>query len=302
MNRNTESHFSKIPTANIQRSSFDTSAETVTTFNSGELIPLLVKEVYPGDTFSITSSKIVRAQTLLAPIFGNMYLDTYWFYVPNRLVWEHWPEFTGESKDSPWISPTQYNLPRITSPENGWTTGTIADYMGIPVNRKMTSSKHIPQALPFRGYAMICNEFFRDENLSDPLNIPTGDANQSGTNGDDYVNDVANGGMPFKVAKYHDYFTSCLPAPSRGDPVDVPVNVLFNGSGRVPVVASDVVVPADEMFKITNTQDPGAYPTYIAPKSWTDESFVTDSFKTGFPLHIGRVTSVILAVVEVSEI
>lgn len=259
MNRNVESHFSKIPTANIPRSSFDTSAETITTFNAGELIPLLVKEVYPGDTFSVTSSKVIRAQTLLNPIFGNMYLDTYWFYVPNRLVWTHWAEFTGESKDSPWISSTQYNLPRIKSPENGWSTGTIADYMGIPTGVKMSGSKHIPQALPFRGYAMICNEFFRDENLTDPLNIPTGDANQTGSNGDDFVNDVANGGMPFKVARYHDYYSSCLPQPSRGDPVDVPVDVVYNKDARLPVTSFNKPIPFNEFMHWSGTPESGQF-------------------------------------------
>lgn len=225
MNRNVESHFSELPAAEIQRSTFDRSASYKTSFNVGDLIPFYVDEVLPGDTFDITTAKVVRSQTMLTPVMDNIYLDTYYFFVPNRLVWKHWKEFCGENTQGAWAPSVEYTIPTIAPPVGGFSTGTIADYMGLPVGIEWNASDELaPSALPFRAYALICNEFFRDQNLSDPLLIPLDDANQNGVNSDNYISDVANGGKPFKAAKYHDYFTSALPAPLKAsEPVGVPV-------------------------------------------------------------------------------
>ena len=219
MNRNVESHFSQLPRAEIQRSRFDRSSSVKTTFNVGDIIPFYVDEVLPGDTFDIKTSKVVRMQSLVTPIMDNIYLDTYFFFVPNRLVWEHWQEFNGENTQSAWIPTTEYQVPQLTAPADGWSIGTIADYMGIPTGVSGLSVN----AMPFRAYALIMNDWFRDENLSDPLNVPVNDVTQTGSNGDDYVTDVALGGLPFRAAKYHDYFTSCLPAPQKGPDVLLPL-------------------------------------------------------------------------------
>ena len=180
MNRNVESHFSMLPHADISRSRFDRSHSVKTSFNVGDLIPFYVDEVLPGDTFSIDTSKVVRMQSLITPVMDNIYLDTYFFFVPNRLIWEHWQEFNGENTQSAWIPTVEYEVPQITAPSGGWNVGTIADYFGLPVGVDNISVN----ALPFRAYALICDEWFRDQNLSDPLNIPVDDATVAGVNDD----------------------------------------------------------------------------------------------------------------------
>ena len=233
MNRNVESHFSQLPKADIQRSRFDRSSSVKTTFNVGDIIPFYVDEVLQGDTFDIKTSKVVRMQSLVTPIMDNIYLDTYFFFVPNRLTWEHWQEFNGENTQSAWIPTTEYQVPQLTAPSGGWSIGTIADYMGIPTGVANLSVN----ALPFRAYALIMDGWFRDQNLSDPLNIPVNDVTQSGSNGSNYITDIALGGMPFKAAKYHDYFTSCLPSPQKGPDVLLPLG------SQAPVIT----LPTSEM-------------------------------------------------------
>lgn len=230
MNRNVESHFSQLPSVQIGRSRFDRSSSVKTTFNAGQLIPFYVDEVLPGDTFDVRTSRVVRMQTLMAPIMDNVYLDTYYFFVPSRLCWEHWRELNGENRESAWAPTVEYTVPQITAPSGGWNVGTIADYMGLPTGVAGISVS----ALPFRAYALICNEWFRDENLSDPLNIPLGDATVQGVNTGTFVSDVAKGGLPYTAAKYHDYFTSCLPAPQKGPDVTIPLGTF----GDIPVVGN----------------------------------------------------------------
>ncbi len=230
MNRNVESHFALNPTRiDLSRSTFDRSASVKTSFNAGDIVPFFIEEVLPGDTFNVKSSKVVRMQTLLTPMMDNVYLDTYYFFVPNRLVWKHWKEFNGENTESAWIAQTTYEVPQITSPaDTGWSVGTIADYFGIPTGVPNLSVS----ALPFRAYALIMNEWFRDQNLSDPLVVPDDDATVVGVNTGTFVSDVAKGGKPYIAAKYHDYFTSCLPSPQKGPDVTIPVA----SAGNLPVL------------------------------------------------------------------
>lgn len=220
MNRNVESHFATLPHADISRSRFDRSSSLKTSFNVGDVIPFYIDEVLPGDTFNVKTSKVVRMQSLITPVMDNIYLDTYFFFVPNRLVWNHWKEFNGENTQSAWLPSVEYEVPQLESPDGGWNVGTLADYFGLPTGVDNLSVS----ALPFRAYGLIMNEWFRDENLSDPLNIPVDDATVTGVNTGNYITDVVKGGKPFKAAKYHDYFTSCLPAPQKGPDVTIPVS------------------------------------------------------------------------------
>lgn len=224
MNRNTESHFSLLPHMNISRSRFDRSASVKTSFNAGSIVPFYLEEVLPGDTFNVKTSRVVRMQTLLTPMMDNVYLDTYYFFVPNRLVWQHWKEFCGENTESAWIPETEYSIPQIKAPEGGWQVGTIADYFGIPTGVSGISVS----ALPFRAYALIMNEWFRDENLQDPLVVPLDDSTVDGVNTGTFVTDVSKGGLPYIACKYHDYYTSCLPAPQKSVDITIPVSAGSN--------------------------------------------------------------------------
>ncbi len=217
--RNENSRFAQLPSVNISRSKFKRDSTVKTSFNVGDLVPFYIDEVLPGDTFQVKTNLVARMQPLVSAPMDNLYLDTYFFFVPNRLVWNHWKELNGENTESAWIPETDYQVPQITAPTGGWQIGTIADYFGIPVNVSGLSVS----ALPFRAYSLICNEWFRDQNLKDPLETPLGDATVVGVNTGNYITDCAKGGLPFKAAKLHDYFTSCLPGPQKGPDVTISV-------------------------------------------------------------------------------
>lgn len=240
MNRNVESHFALNPTRiDMSRSTFDRSASIKTSFNVGDIVPFFLEEVLPGDTFNVHSSKVVRMQTLLTPMMDNVYLDTYYFFVPNRLVWNHWKAFNGENTESAWIPQTEYSVPQITAPAGGWNVGTLADYFGLPTGVAGISVS----ALPFRAYALVMNEWFRDQNLQDPLVVPVDDATVQGVNTGNFISDVAKGGLPYIASKYHDYFTSCLPSPQKGP--DVTLSVVSQGD--LPVIAKSDLTPVTKV-------------------------------------------------------
>lgn len=268
MNRNVESHFALNPTRiDMSRSTFDRSASVKTSFNVGDIVPFFLEEVLPGDTFNVRTSKVVRMQTLLTPMMDNVYLDSYYFFVPNRLVWNHWKEFNGENTESAWIPTTEYSVPQITSPSAGWSVGTLADYFGLPTGVGGLSVS----ALPFRAYALVMNEWFRDQNLQDPLVVPVDDATVVGVNSGNFVTDCAKGGLPYIAAKYHDYFTSCLPSPQKGP--DVTLSVASQGD--LPVVAKSQVVPDPGSYSICfkhNFADNLSYPLYAKSPSTLDSS------------------------------
>lgn len=231
----------------MKRSKFPRSQDHKTTMSAGLLYPLLVDEVLPGDTFSVDMSSLIRMSTPIHPVMDNCFLDTYWFFVPNRIVWDHWKEFMGESPSDPYINPIEYSVPQLVPYQAGDDDSRIPfksllDYLGVPPD---TTPSEV-NALPVRGFCKIWNEWFRDQNLQNAINVDTGDANityacygaewNSNIEGtDDYVINTAHGGDLPPVNKYHDYFTSALKEPQKGDPVAIPL------SGFAPVYANNLI-------------------------------------------------------------
>nr|QJB21041.1 MAG: major capsid protein [Microvirus sp.] len=211
--------FSQIPNSTIQRSIFDRSHDYKTTFDAGYLIPFFVDEVLPGDTFKLRVNAFVRMNTLIAPFLDNVFMDTFFFFVPTRLVWDHWQRFCGEQKN-PGDS-TDFLIPSLSG-TNTFTNCSIFDYMGLPTGVSLDPSNTPINALPFRAYNLIYNEWFRDENLIDSIAVPTGD-------GPDPISNYTLR----KRAKRHDYFTSALPWPQKGPSVDVAL------TGNAPVRGFD---------------------------------------------------------------
>ena len=250
--------FSLVPSAEIRRSSFDRSHGYKTTFDSGRLVPFFLDEALPGDTFNLSCSLFARLATPIAPFMDNLFLETFFFFVPARLVWDHWQAFNGEQA-KPGAS-TDYLVPlsKVTNLQNG----TIGDYFGLPtnVNKPLSVS-----ALPGRSLALIWNEWFRDENLQDPLDFVTDDTGKVLAEGDFYAM------PPLPRGKRHDYFTSALPWPQKGDSVDLPLGGRLNIVGPrvkemstvgnlVKFTGSDGHFGSDEGYFNNNRDDIRFYP------------------------------------------
>lgn len=225
MNRNSEQHYSQVPHAEIRRSRFKRDFSLLTTINEGDLVPIYVDEVLPGDTFKIDVNGLVRMATPLYPVMDNSNMDVFFFFVPCRLLWEHFVNMMGQNDNTFWAETTEYTTPQVTAPTGGWNVGTIADYMGIPTGIEGISVN----AMPFRAYAKIWNEWFRDENLQQPATQSKTDATTAGSNTGNKLSDAEAGGQTLKVAKHKDYFTSSLPQPQKGESAGLPL------TGNIPV-------------------------------------------------------------------
>lgn len=256
MNRNAEQHYSQVPHANVPRARFKRDYSLLTTMNEGDLVPIYCDEVLPADTAKIDLNALMRMSTPLYPVMDNCYCDFYFFFVPSRLLWEHFENLMGQNDSTFWAEPTEYTTPKTTAPSGGWNVGTLADYFGIPTgvaNLQVNS-------LPFRAYAKIWNEWFRDENLQQPVTMSKTDATTAGSNTGTNLTDAEAGGLPLKVCKYKDYFTSCLPSPQKGNAVNLPLN----GPAKVKLYddknLTEVFKKSIE-FVSSNNVEPGMYNT-----------------------------------------
>lgn len=248
MNRNNERHFNNIPQMKTSRSRFKMKQDIKLTLDAGQLIPFYVAETLPGDTFSVDTKGICRMATPIYPVMDNCYLDIYYFHVPMRIVWDHTKEFFGENNEEAWAQKTEYKIPKIKIKGSAGAEldqkipheGSIADYFGIPINittEKNTTEKGEINALPFRGYVKIWNEWFRDQNIDNPAILKTGDQDETieiGGNWDTLSKNIIlqnalKGGKPLWVNKFHDRFTSALPYPQKGEATLIPM------SGNAPI-------------------------------------------------------------------
>lgn len=237
-------NFSQIPSVSIARSSFDRGHSYKTTFDADKLIPFYCDEALPGDSFNCKVTAFARLNTPIVPLMDNMYLDTHWFSVPYRLIWDNWERFNG-AQDNPGDS-IDYAVPTTDAPAGGHLAESLADYMGIPTNVAGLTTNALHQ----RAYNLIWNEWFRDENLQDSLTVPKDDGP-----------DLSTLYTVQKRGKKHDYFTSALPWAQKGDPIKIPMG------SRAPITTDGL---ANETISAYST-DKAAYRAF-----YTDETAGTD--------------------------
>lgn len=282
-----QSHFALLPQANIKRSVFDRSFVYKTTFDEGKLIPYFVDEVLPGDTFTLNPVEFCRLATPVVPFMDNLYIESFFFFVPCRLVWDNWAKMCGE-QENPEDS-TDFIVPTVSISGGYNPVGNVIDYMGLGTylfGSSGTSSSTISiNCLPFRSYWLIWNEWFRDENLQKSVKVSKGDSNTvvesmgSGTSNPNYgfPDGVTHWYQCAPRGKRHDYFTSCLPWPQKGPAVDLPL-----GQTAQLVVSSDaaLTMPSGYLNNTTvdSSVDASFFPTNLA--AGAKSSFGFNNYET----------------------
>lgn len=270
MNRNKDAGFNQVPRLDITRSRFKRRQDVKLTMNAGKLIPFYVDEVLPGDTFSIDQAAIIRMTTPIFPVMDNCYMDVYYFFTPNRILWKNWKRFMGENDSGPWAQTQEYTIPqiRVQASASGHALpleGSLMDYMGIPTKVcKDKSTEFEVNALPFRAYAMIWQEWFRDQNVDNPAINSNDDATVTYADKNDdkdiekILQEAYRGGRPLPVNKFHDYFTSALPSPQKaGQPVSIPLSGnaplgMYNGAtGQVTINSKTMKTIASDAGLLT---------------------------------------------------
>lgn len=244
--------FSNVPVIRHSRSRFDLSHGLKTSANVGDLVPFEVQEVYPGDTFKVKTSCVTRLTSqFFRPVVDNLFLDTYYFFVPSRILYDKFKNVFGENTESAWANTVDYQVPFIPGGTGSQVPSkTVGDYLGLPVGVNLGAPVSV---LPFRAFAKIYDDWFRDQNNVAPMHIQTGErATSEAFNDNAWSPNNYTGKLP-KVAKMHDYFTTCLPSPQKGDPInltianfsDVPVGAQNNthtfGSSVAPRLVGTVL-------------------------------------------------------------
>lgn len=239
-NQSVDPHrFAMIPSAEIPRAKFDRQFTHKTTFDAGYLVPVYVDEVLPGDTFNLNMTAFARLATPINPIMDNMYLDSFFFFVPNRLIWNNWQKFMGQ-QDNPGDS-ISYLVPQQVSPAGGYAVGSLQDYMGLPTVGQVGAGNTVSHCAFFtRAYNLIWNEWFRDENLQSSVVVDKGDGPDA-TASTNYT--------LLRRGKRHDYFTSALPWPQKGG-----TSVTLPLGTSAPVVSTGTNVGPSFKFFADNTK------------------------------------------------
>lgn len=271
MNRNSEYNFAQNPQVGVSRSRFRRNSDNKTTFNTGDLIPIYLDEVLPGDTHQIDVACVIRMATPIFPVMDNAFCDFYFFFVPNRLLWEHWKEFMGENKETAWTPKTEYSVPQVTAPTGGWEEGTLADYLGLPTKVEGISVS----ALPGRAYGLIYNEWFRNQNVTQPTLVEVTDATTTGKNDGSATNDSAiTLAKPLKAAKVFDYYTGALPEPQKGEPITLPMN------GNATIKPYDLVTDKELGWHGTDNEHPISDFQFSTPEEGETLNYTKDLIGT----------------------